>query len=1145
MRTALGILFPVLVAASLACGSGGEPGEIVRTPDERFADLAGWSFEPRYEEIDGLRIHYVDEGLADARPVLLLHGEPSWAYLYRKMIPVLTEAGFRAIVPDLVGFGRSDKYVRREDYSCAMQVGVMAELVRRLDLQGTIFFGQDWGGLVGLRVVAEDPGRFAAVVIGNAGLPVPAEGAAVPRPFRIWQLFSRYSPVFPIGRILDQGTTTELAPEIVAAYDAPFPSSRYTAGARAMPSLVPTSPEDPAVPANRAAWAVFEAWGKPFVLAFSDGDPITRGGDLPFRERVPGAQGQPHTTIEGAGHFLQEDRGEEVAALIVAVARGLGAPPSAGAARGARIFHGGAILTMDPARPSAEAVVVTEGRIRHVGSLEQARAVAPAEAEWVDLGTRALLPGFVDAHSHLMQTALKLATVPMDPPPAGDVTSIADIQARLRAELERAPRGADEWLIGWGYDNGMLADGRHPTKADLDAVSREVPIFLLHFSIHQSVLNSRALELAGIRADSEAPEGGVIQRLPGSREPNGILEETAHVPVLMRVAAGILDDGSGGETPRRLVDEALKLYARNGYTTVTEMGADPTVLAQLRQLADAGLLPLDVVAFLFYLTTPAEEVAAAYSTTYANRLRVGGGKINLDGGSPGRTAFLREPYHRQLPGEDGYRGYSSIEDQDRLNELVASYYEQDVPLAIHALGDAALDQCITAVRAAEQRFPGSDRRTQLIHLQQVQEDQFDALAELDVTLTFQVAHNYYFGDFHREVIYGPDRTERLNPARSALDRGLSVTLHHDSPVHPVDPFMLLWTAVERTTRSGRLIGPDQRIGVQQALEASTIEGARQLFEEDQKGSIEVGKLADLVILDRSPLAVPTGEIKDLVVLETIKEGATIYSRGAARDHPGARQPWSAHHRSGRRSQHEAFAGSPVPEPRGAAAAARRDCDQRAARAVACPARAQMGTQLRLGAASCAFLAIGWSFFGAFRSSLLLIREARSSATALLESSAHGRDRDSASRSPSRTSAQNRARASATRRSVEPFRDDAQRRASSRCKAFHMVGSAPRGGWRHPLPLASRPPRRAGSRCRGRGFHRRRRSCATPWRRPPRESARSCRRSACSCFRRSPRDRAPRCPGEAVPGDALPTALSRARRNCRAGSACRPTRAGVV
>lgn len=334
MRITLVVLF--LAAVLSSCGGGGESGEAVRTPDERFADLPGWSFEPRYEVIDGLRIHYIDEGPSDGRPVLLLHGEPSWAYLYRKMVPVLAEGGLRVVAPDLVGFGRSDKYVRVEDYSYAMQVEVMAELVRRLDLRDAVFFGQDWGGLVGLRVVAEDPGRFAAVVIGNTALPLPGERASVPFAFRAWQLFSRYSPVFPISGLIDTATTTELSPEVKTAYDAPFPSTRYMAGARAMPSLVPTTSDDPAVPANRAAWKVFDAWEKPFVLAFSDGDPITRGADAPFRERVPGAQGQPHTTIEGAGHFLQEDGSEELAALIALVAEGLEQGAPAGAALDSR-----------------------------------------------------------------------------------------------------------------------------------------------------------------------------------------------------------------------------------------------------------------------------------------------------------------------------------------------------------------------------------------------------------------------------------------------------------------------------------------------------------------------------------------------------------------------------------------------------------------------------------------------------------------------------------------------------------------------------------------------------------------------------------------------------------------------------------------
>lgn len=301
-----------------ATGTG--TGAILRTPDERFRDLPDFPWEPRYVEIRGLRIHRVDEGSPEARPVLLLHGEPTWSYLYRKMIPPLRDAGLRAVAPDLVGFGRSDKYARREDYSYALQVEVMAELVERLDLRGAIFFGQDWGGLVGLRVVAAMPERFDAVVVANTGLPVPSGGGFAPLPFLLWRTFARWSPVLPVGRILDAGTRTKLSPAVRAAYEAPFPTRRHQAGARAMPGLVPTRADDPAVPANRRAWEVLERWEKPFVTAFSDGDPITRGLEARFREAVPGARGQPHTTIRGAGHFLQEDRGEQVAAVVAEVA---------------------------------------------------------------------------------------------------------------------------------------------------------------------------------------------------------------------------------------------------------------------------------------------------------------------------------------------------------------------------------------------------------------------------------------------------------------------------------------------------------------------------------------------------------------------------------------------------------------------------------------------------------------------------------------------------------------------------------------------------------------------------------------------------------------------------------------------------------
>jgi haloalkane dehalogenase len=288
--------------------------ELLRTPDERFADLTGYGFAPHYTEVDGVRIHYVDEGPADAAPILLLHGEPSWSFLYRKMIPPLVAAGHRCVAPDLVGFGRSDKPAERADYTYQRHIDWIAGVVDGLSLSNITLFCQDWGGLIGLRLVAEAPARFARVVAANTFLPTGRE--PVSDAFRAWRAFSQESPAFDIGRIIDRGTTGELDESVLAGYDAPFPDDRYKAGARVFPSLVPIEPDNPDAQANQAAWAKLAAYDRPFLTAFSDQDPITRGADRFLQAAIRGCQGQPHTTIEGAGHFLQEDAGERVAKVV-------------------------------------------------------------------------------------------------------------------------------------------------------------------------------------------------------------------------------------------------------------------------------------------------------------------------------------------------------------------------------------------------------------------------------------------------------------------------------------------------------------------------------------------------------------------------------------------------------------------------------------------------------------------------------------------------------------------------------------------------------------------------------------------------------------------------------------------------------------
>jgi len=293
--------------------------KLLRTPDKRFVNLPDFPYAPRYVEVDGLRIHYIDEGDKLAEPVLLMHGEPTWSYLYRHMIPPITAAGLRAVAPDLVGFGRSDKPAQLTDLSYSRHVRWMHGFLDALDLRGITLVCQDWGSLIGLRLAAEQPDRFERIVLANGGLPTGDQ--AMPKAFRRWRAFARFSPWFPTGRIVQWGTIRKLSQDERRAYDAPFPSSRYKAAARAFPQLVPASPDDPARPDNLAAWEVFRHWTKPFVTAFSNRDPITRGQDKVWQERVPGCVGQPHTILKNGGHFLQEDLGPELARVVIDVVR--------------------------------------------------------------------------------------------------------------------------------------------------------------------------------------------------------------------------------------------------------------------------------------------------------------------------------------------------------------------------------------------------------------------------------------------------------------------------------------------------------------------------------------------------------------------------------------------------------------------------------------------------------------------------------------------------------------------------------------------------------------------------------------------------------------------------------------------------------
>jgi len=308
--------------------------EVLRTPEHRFADVPGYDHPPRYVEVDAgdgsapVRMAYVDVGEAGAPVCLMLHGEPSWGFLYRRVVDAVVAAGYRAVVPDLIGFGRSDKPADPQDYTYARHVAWVRSFLHELALSGVTLLCQDWGGLIGLRIVGQQPERFAAVVAANTFLPV---GAPAPQAFLDWQRFSQEAHPFPVGFVLQNATETTLPPQVVAAYEAPFPDESFTAGARRFPMLVPTEPDDPGAVDNREAWPGLAAFDRPFVTAFSDGDPVTRGGDRVLQERVAGAAGQPHVVLAGGGHFLQEDVGPQLAEVVVATLRRAGA---AGASTG-------------------------------------------------------------------------------------------------------------------------------------------------------------------------------------------------------------------------------------------------------------------------------------------------------------------------------------------------------------------------------------------------------------------------------------------------------------------------------------------------------------------------------------------------------------------------------------------------------------------------------------------------------------------------------------------------------------------------------------------------------------------------------------------------------------------------------------------
>jgi predicted amidohydrolase YtcJ len=534
------------------------------------------------------------------------------------------------------------------------------------------------------------------------------------------------------------------------------------------------------------------------------------------------------------------------------------------------VFYNADVVTVADSQPAAQALAVRGGLVLAVGSRDEVTAVAGSNVILRDLKGKTIVPGLIDAHGHLSMTSTSMGFANVQPPPAGPVRSIVDLQRALRQWQQDNP--ASEWILGWGYDDSLLAEGRHPTRKDLDQVSKDKPVFLVHVSGHLLACNSKCLELADISAATENPAGGVIQRFPGGNEPNGVVEENAMWSIYR-----LLPQPTPAQS-MALMDKAQQYMASHGITTVQDGAVMAGALPLLQEAASSGRFYLDVVAYSFLKqgdTIPAEFAPA---DAYTGHFRIGGIKLVLDGSPQGKTAWLTRPYLHPPAGESkAYLGYPTMED-GTVNDLVESAFSRSIPLLAHANGDAAADQYIAAVTAANAALGRADRRPVMIHAQTVREDQLDQMRLQGITPSYFVSHTFFWGDWHRDSVFGETRAARISPLRSTQERGMRFTTHNDTPVTPPDMMRLLWSGVNRLTRSGQVLGPEQRVAPLAMLKSMTIDAAYQYFEEDRKGSIEAGKVADLVVLSANPLKVAAADIKDIQVLETIKEGKTVYVR---------------------------------------------------------------------------------------------------------------------------------------------------------------------------------------------------------------------------------------------------------------------------
>ena len=538
----------------------------------------------------------------------------------------------------------------------------------------------------------------------------------------------------------------------------------------------------------------------------------------------------------------------------------------------AKVFFGGDIITMVGETPQyVDALVTQDGKISFTGSSNKAKMVAGEGHQRVDLKGSTLLPGFIDGHAHFSFLATQAIGAQILPPPDAGAKDIPSLITILKEWNTPENRDLTGWIFGMGFDDSVLEEKRFPTKHDLDQVSTEFPVLIVHISGHFASVNSKALELLEISAESKDPEGGIIRR-EKNNEPNGVLEELAAIPNMVKVLTP-----SNAEANNRFFEAGQNMALSYGYTTAQE-GRAMHNHEDLVRSAESGKLKLDVVSYVDYLFVDQYMTTKWHSKTYQNHYRIGGMKLTLDGSPQGRTAWRTQPYLLPPDGADkNYNGYPAIPEDSVVKAIYEKAFKNNWQVLTHANGDAAMDQMIRTMKPLTEKYGNEDRRNVLIHGQYVRDDQLDSFQKLDVIASLFPLHTFYWGDWHKEII-GDSLGNKISPMRTALNKGLRVTIHTDAPVALPNLLRMVGISVERKSRSGAVIGANEKLTPYEAIQAITSWSAYQHFEEDKKGTLEEGKLADMVILDKNPFKVPEGDIKNIIVTSTIKEGITVYKK---------------------------------------------------------------------------------------------------------------------------------------------------------------------------------------------------------------------------------------------------------------------------